>query len=419
MKWMKRITRHAFIFLAIMGPGIVTATADNDAGGIATYAIVGASQGYRMLWMLFLITFSLGIVQEMSARMGAVTGKGLSDLIREEFGVKMTFFAMVVLLIANIATTVAEFAGIAASMEIFGLSKYLTVPLMAILIWVLVVKGSYRNVERAFLILSLVFGTYVVSGFLARPDWREVFDGMFVPSFRLEPNYVLLFIATIGTTITPWMQFFLQSAVVDKGVNVRDYPYTRLDVFFGAFVTDFVAFFIIVSTAAALFQHGITINTAKDAALALQPLAGRYSAALFALGLFGASTLAAAVLPLSTAYAVCEAFGWESGIDNTFQDAPIFFTLYTALIVIGAGIVLIPKVSLMFIMLLSQDVNGILLPVILIFMLLLVNNKRIMGKYTNGPVFNTVAWVTVVGVILLTVLLLILSAFPGLLRAVR
>ncbi|HHY45971.1 MAG TPA: Nramp family divalent metal transporter [Firmicutes bacterium] len=407
------LARKIGLFWAIMGPGLLTATADNDAGGIATYAIVGAREGYSMLWMLFLITFSLAVVQEICARMGAVTGKGLSDLIREEFGVRWTFFAMMVLVIANIATCAAEFAGIAASMEIFGVTKFISVPVMACLVWLVVVRGSYKKVERLLLLFALTFLSYVAAGFLSRPDWTEVAKGIFIPSFKATPGYILLFIATVGTTITPWMQFFIQSTVVDKGIGVSQYAYERLDVFFGAFWTDFISFFIIVSTAATLYKAGITIETASDAAKALAPLAGRYCSYLFAVGLFGASTLAAAVLPLSTSYAVSEAFGWESGLDNTFREAPVFFSIFTTLIVLGAAIVLLTGVSPMKVMLLSQDVNGILLPVILIFMLKLSNNRRVMGEYVNSRTFNIVAWSTAAVVILLTAILLVLTVFPG------
>lgn len=410
-RWKKRL----LLFLAIMGPGIITASADNDAGGIATYATAGASYGYELLWMLFLITFSLGVVQEMNARMGAVTGKGLSDLIREQFGVGMTLLAMLVLLIANIATTIAEFAGIAASMEIFGVSKYVSVPVAAIAIWFLVVKGSYKKVEKVFLGLCLIFLTYVISGFLVHPPWGEIARQTFTPTFRFESHYLLIFIGTIGTTITPWMQFFIQSSVVDKGINFKNYKYTRADVLFGAFVTSFVAFFIIVATAATLHKAGIQVSTVKDAALALSPLAGKMASYLFAIGLFGASMLAGTVLPLSTAYAICEAFGMESGVSKRFDEAPVFFWLYTIVIVLGAGFVLIPQVPLILVMLISQDVNGILLPIILIFMLKLINDKKLMGEYTNGPILNLIAWGTTIALIILTALLLITSVYPGLL----
>ncbi|MGE5506883.1 MAG: Nramp family divalent metal transporter [Chitinophagales bacterium] len=402
------------IALAVIGPGLVTANADNDAGGITTYASVGAAYGYEMLWGLLLITISLGIVQEMSARMGAVTGKGLSDLIREEFGVKWTFIAMLTLLFSNMATTAAEFAGIAASMEIFGLSRYIAVPAAGIILWLAVVKGSYKQLEKFFLALSLVFATYIISGFLAKPEWPVVFRSLFVPSFRWEPKFVILFIGLIGTTITPWMQFYLQSSVVDKGISAKEYKWERLDVLFGAFVTDFVSFFIIVSTAATLHRHGVLVETAKDAALALKPLAGTYATYLFALGLFGASVLAAAILPLSTAYAICEAFGWESSVDRRLSEAPVFFGLFSFLMLFGMVVVLLPGLSLVKIMLFAQIVCGILVPIIMVFQLKLINNRRLMGDYVNGRVYNAITWVTVGFIVLLTILLLVFSIFPEL-----
>lgn len=400
----RRQWRSLLLFLAIVGPGLITANADNDAGGIATYATIGARYGYKMLWGLFLITISLAIIQEMSARMGVVTGKGLSDLIREEFGVKLTFFAMITLLLANIGTTIAEFAGIAASLGLFGVPSLVSIPIIALLIWLLVVKGSYRIAEKAFLALSLVFMSYVISGVMAKPNWSEVWGATFHPQFVWEGEFLLLFIGMIGTTITPWMQFFLQSSVVDKEIGIKHYPYERLDVLIGAFITDFIAFFIIVCTAATLFKSGISVNSAESAAQALGPLAGPNAKYLFALGLFGASTLGAGIVPLSTSYAICEAFGWESSINRKFKEAPVFFTLYTALIVIGACVIFIPEHQLFSIMLISQVINGILVPIILIFMLKLTNNPRVMGTYTNPPWFNFLANLTVWGIILLTVI---------------
>lgn len=401
--------RHLFIYLSVMGPGLITACADNDAGGITTYSVAGASFGYSMLWMLFLITFTLALVQEMAARMGAVTHKGLGALIREEYGVKITVFALSCLLVANIATTMANFAGIAASLKIFGVSKYISVPIAAIALWFLVVRESYKRVEKIFLWFCLLQVTYVISGFLVQPPWKEVMKQTFIPSFRVEKEYLLIFIATIGTTITPWMQFYLQSSIVDKGIKIKDYRYEKLDVLTGAFVTDFVSFFIIICTAATLFVNNIHIQTASDAALALEPLAGKYCTILFALGLLNASLLTASILPLSTAYAVSEAFGWEHGVSKNFKTAPVFFGVYTFCILIGAGAILLPNISLIHIMLVSQQVNGILLPVILILMLLLINNKRIMGKYVNGPIYNTVVWITAVAIIILTILLMFTS----------
>jgi NRAMP (natural resistance-associated macrophage protein)-like metal ion transporter len=445
-KSLRSVRIRILVFMGIMGPGLITAVADNDAGGIATYSSVGAAYGYDMLWMLFLITFSLGIIQEMCARMGAVTGKGLSDLIRENFGVRWTVIAMLVLLAANAATTVAEFAGIAAGMELFGVNRYISVPIAALAVWLLVVKGSYKVAEKVFLLFAVFQLAYVAAGIITpNQDWGlalgsllSVFSPVLravgwlgqeilpagvsqplqsapLPVFRFESQFILLFIATIGTTIAPWMQFYIQSSVRDKGITAEEYRYERWDVLFGAFVTDFVSFFIIITTAATLNREGILVNTAADAAIALQPLAGVYSTQLFALGLAGASMLAASILPLSTAYAVCEALGWESGISKGWNEAPAFFTLYTSLIVLGAGVVLLPDLDLIKIMLLSQDINGILLPVVLIFMLLLINNKRLMGRYVNGRVYNILAWTTTIAVIMLTVLLLVTSIFPGLL----
>jgi len=402
-----------WIFLAIIGPGIITAAADNDAGGITTYSVAGAHFGYSLLWMLLITTFCLAVVQEMCARMGAVTGKGLADLIRENFGLKWTFFAMGVLLFANIFTLIADFAGIAASMEIFGIAKWFSIPMVAIVMWYTVLRGSYKVVERVFLVFCLVQFAYVFSGLLARPDWGLALKSTLVPSFHFDPHYLLIFIGVIGTTITPWMQFYIQSAVRDKGINVRQYKYERLEVLFGAFFTDFISFFIIVACAATLYKMGIGIETAKDAAIALGPIAGHFAETLFALGLFGASTLTASIVSLSSAYALCEAFGWENGINKTVREAPTFYGLYTFLIIIGAAVVLLPKLNLIFIMLVSQEINGILLPFILVFMILLINNKRIMGQHVNSRIYNIIAWFTVAALIVLTAILVVVSVLPG------
>jgi len=402
----KRTLRRIILFLAIIGPAIITSSAGNDAGGIATYAIAGASYGYALLWSILLITFSTAIVQEMAARMGAVTGKGLSALIREGFGVRATFFAMLGLLVANVGTTMAEFAGIAAAFEILGISKYLSVPLAALLIWALVTRGSYNAVEKALLALCSALFAYVVSGLMVGPPWGQVLRGTLIPSLRPDPDYILLLIASFGTTLTPWMQFYLQSMVTEKGIALRDYPYTRLEVIFGTLFASIVAWFITVTTAATLFAHGISIESAADAARALAPLAGEYAGTLFAIGLLGASTLAAAVLPISTAYAVCEAFGWERGINCNFEEAPLFYGLYTGLIVIGAAAVLLPGIPLMPVMWLSQVANGILLPIILILMLKLANDKRIMGNHINGNLSNAIAFFTAIFVSLATALLM-------------
>lgn len=401
--------RRWLLLAATLGPGIIAATAGDDAGGIATYATAGANYGYDLLWALVLITFILALVQEMCARMGAVTGRGLSALIRERFGVRWAAFAMLVLLVANVATSIAEFAGIAAASEVLGVSKYVAVPLAAVGVWLLVVKGSFRVVEKVFLLLALTLVSYVISGFMVAPPWEVIAHRAVVPTVHMNPTFLLVLIATIGTTITPWMQFFLQSSMVDKGITVKNYGYAKVDVFVGAFVTDFIAFFIMVATAATLHARGIRIETAAEAALALAPVAGQYAEVLFAAGLLGASLLAACVLPLSTAYAVCEAFGWETGISKGWDEAPSFMGIYTALIAIGAGVVLLPNLPLFLVLLVSQDINGILLPVILIFILLLVNDRRIMGRYVNGPLYNLVAWGTAIVLIVLTAILLVSS----------
>lgn len=401
------------LFFSVAGPGLITALADNDAGGISTYSIVGARYGFSLLWMLLLITLSLAITQEMGARMGAITGKGLAELIREQFGVKLTMFAMLTLILANLATTVSEFAGVAASLELFGLSKYLTIPLIALGIWLLVLRGNFKRVQNVFLAIGAIYLTYIASGFLVHPPWGQIARQAVTPSFSFSPGYVLAFIATIGTTITPWGQFFIQSYVVDKGIKAKDYAYEKIDVYFGAFVTNFIAFFIIICTASTLFKAHIPINDAKDAALALRPLAGRFAQTLFAVGLLNASVLGASILPLATSYSVCEAFGWESGVNTTFRDAPIFNGLYTFILLFGAVFAMIPKLPLILVMLFAQDVNGILLPIILIFTIIIINDRSVMGKYTNSKFFNVIAVTTIAALILLTFILLVTS-FLGL-----
>ena len=394
-----------FAFLAVLGPGIITASADNDAGGITTYAIAGAQYGYALLWILFLTTFSLGITQEMGARMGIVTGKGLASLIREKFGIRWTAFAMMALLIANFGSTAADIAGIGAALEIFGVSRYISVPLAAIGLYLLVTRGNFRWVERIFLFSAALYIAYIVSGALAHPDWGAAFKNTVVPSFQLRQDYIITFIATIGTTITPWGQFFIQSYCVDKRLGPDHLRLERVDVYFGSFVTNFIAFFIVVATAATLFVHHQNIADAKDAAQALGPLAGRFAATLFALGLFNAALLGSTVLPLSTAYATSEAFGWEMGLDRGFKQAPIFYSIYTAVIVITSLFVLIPGMPLVGVMFISQMINGILLPIILIFALLIINDRSIMGRFTNGRIFNTVASITVIALVLVSLLL--------------
>jgi len=399
--------RRLWIFLLILGPGLIAAMAGNDAGGTATYSIVGARYGYHMLWMLLLVAVSLVVIQEMCARMGVVTGKGLSDLIREEFGVRWTFFAMAVLLVANIAVTISEFAGIAASLEIFGITRYLTVPFMAMLIWFLMTRGTYKGVERIFIAMCFVYVGYIFAGVLARPDWGLAARSMVVPSFQFDINFILVSIAMIGTTVTPWMQFYLQSSIVEKGIKLKQYKYQRWDVILGSVAAVIIAFFIIIACAAVLHPRGIVIHQAKEAAMALRPFAGNYATILFALGLFASSTLGASILPLSSSYAICEAFGWENGISKKFREAPIFFTLYTVLILIGAGVVLLPRMHLISILLFSQTANGILFPFILIFMLLLVNKPRLMGQYVNSKFNNFVAGATALVLIILTIILIV------------
>jgi Mn2+/Fe2+ NRAMP family transporter len=402
--------KRIMLLLAALGPGIIAASAGNDAGGIATYSQDGAVYGYATLWMIFVMTFSLVIVQEMAARMGMVSGKGFAALIRERFGVRPTLFAMFCLLASNAATSVAEFAGIAASLELFGVSKFVSVPLAAVAVWLLVVRGSYQRVEKIGLALSAIFLSYVVAAFLAKPDWGVVLKATVVPQFIATPGFVLIVIATIGTTIAPWMQFFVQSNIVDKGATVKDMFYQRVDVISGAIAANIVAWFIIVTTGAVLFPRGIRITGAEQAAAALAPVAGHYASALFAIGLFGASFLAACVLPLTASYAVCEAFGFERGIDRSWTEAPVFNGIYTFVIFFGAVFVLIPNAPLITIMVLSQAVNGVLLPFLLIFMMIIINDRFIMGRYVNGRVYNVLGWGTVIIVIGLTIGLLVMQA---------
>jgi Mn2+/Fe2+ NRAMP family transporter len=396
--------------LAALGPGIIAASAGNDAGGIATYSQDGASYGYATLWMIFVMTFSLVIIQEMAARMGMVSGKGFAALIRERFGVRPTIFAMLCLLASNAATSVAEFAGIAAALELFGISKYIAVPVAAIAVWLLVVRGSYQRVEKVGLTLSAIFLSYVVAAFLAKPDWGVVLKATVVPQFVPTSGFVLIVIATIGTTIAPWMQFFVQSNIVDKGVGVKEMFFQRIDVISGAIAANIVAWFIIVTTGTVLFPRGLRVTGAEQAAAALAPVAGQYASALFAIGLFGASFLAACVLPLTASYAITEAFGFERGIDRSWAEAPVFNGIYTFVIFFGALLVLVPSAPLIQIMVLSQAVNGVLLPFLLIFMMIIVNDRRIMGRHVNGKVYNALGWTTVVVVIALTVALLAMQA---------
>jgi NRAMP (natural resistance-associated macrophage protein)-like metal ion transporter len=394
--------------LAVIGPGFITASVDNDAGGIFTYSLAGAQFGYSLLWTMIPITVALVVVQEMAARMGAVTGKGLSDLIREEFGFRVTFFLMVALVILNLTNVVAEFAGVASSLELFGLSKYIVVPAAAALVWVLVVRGTYESIEKIFLIASAFYVCYILAGVLAHPDWKAA---AFATVTRPEAEgirsygYLYMVIGLVGTTIAPWMQFYLQASIVEKGITARQYRTSRWDVILGCIFTDVVAWFIIVACAATLYANGRhDIGTSgADAALALRPLAGEYAYLLFSAGLFNASLFAASILPISTAYAVCEGLGFESGLDKKFHEAPVFYWLYTLLIVIGAGVLLVPRLPLVYVSVLSQVANGVVLPFVLIFMLLLTNDRELMGEHINKRAFNVIAWITVTVTIVMTV----------------
>ncbi|MEO8054675.1 MAG: Nramp family divalent metal transporter [Acidobacteriota bacterium] len=411
--WRRRLT----VFLAILGPGFITANVDNDAGGIATYSIAGAHFGYSLLWTLLPITVALIVVQEMSARLGAITGKGLGELIRENYGLRTTFYLMVALLVTDIGNTVAEFAGWAAALEIFGIPRWVSVPVGAFVVWWLVVKGNYKTVEKIFLIACTVYLTYVVSALFAKPVWTDVLKQTFEPKIESSAAWILMIIGIVGTTIAPWMQFYLQSSIVEKRIGPEEYRYSRWDVIVGCIVAAGVAFFIIVACGATLFPKGIRIEGAEQAALALKPLAGKWAGTLFAFGLANASLFAASILPLATAYSICEALGFEAGVDKSWSEAPQFNTLYTSMIVIGAGIILIPGVPLFPVLFLSQVLNGLLLPFVLFFVVLLVNRADLMGTYVNGRVWNWIAWGTVGVMILLTLVLLVATIWPGLFPA--
>jgi NRAMP (natural resistance-associated macrophage protein)-like metal ion transporter len=403
--------RGLLAYLAVIGPGVIAANAGNDAGGIATYASAGADYGYNLLWTLIPLVLALGIVQETCARMGAVTGKGLSDLIREQFGVRWTVLVMLALLIANGGVTVSEFVGIAAATELFGVPRFVSVPLAAFAVWWLVVKGSYRRVERVFLLMSLVFLSYIVSAFLARPEWGAVAHGIVRPKAELNAGYLFTVVALIGTTISPYMQVFVQSSVVEKGVTEEDYALTRADVWVGTVFAIAVAFFITVATAATLHAAGVHIESAEQAAEALKPLAGSYARTLFGVGLFGASMLAAAVLPLSTAYSISEALGFEKGVSRSFREAPIFVGIFTFLIAVGGLVAMIPGLPLFDVLLATQVINGLLLPVLLVSILRLVNNRELMGAHTNGRVYNAASWLTAAVVSALSLLFIATKIF--------
>jgi NRAMP (natural resistance-associated macrophage protein)-like metal ion transporter len=423
------VWRSVIMFLSIVGPGIITANADNDVGGILTYSQAGAQFGYSLLWLLVPVTIALIVVQEMCARMGAVTGKGLADLIRENFGVKITFWCLLLFVFGDIGNTATEFAGVASSAPILGgyvhianaeAFKIALVAGAAIFVFLTVTRGTAKVIERVFFAFCFVYIAYIVSAFIVHPDWHDVLRQSIVPHWQTSKAYILMIIAVIGTTISPWMQFYIQAAVVDKGVREGDYPFSRLDVVTGGIWTDVIAYFIIVSCAATIYIHNlhaahpIVVNDVSDVAIALQPLAGKFAALLFALGLLNAAVFTASILPLSTAYYVCEAFGFERGVDHRFSEAPIFYSFYLALIVVGAGIVIIPGAPLLGIIFYSQVLNGMLLPIVLVLMLLLINNKRLMGAWTNSRLFNAIAWATVIIVGALTLVSTAQIIFPSL-----
>ncbi len=407
MAFLKRINWKRILFiLGLIGPGIITATVDNDAGGITTYSVAGANFGYSLLWSLIPITILLVIVQEMVARIGAVTGKGLADLIRENFGVKITFFIMIGLLFANLFVIIAEFAGIAAAGELFGFDRYILIPLIVIFVLFLIVKLNYKILEKFFFILVFFYFAYIISGFMAKPHWGFVLKQLVTPTIHFDKAYLFLLIAIIGTTITPWMQFYLQSSIVEKGIRKEEYKYSKWDVIIGSLTTDIVSFFIIVTCAATLFTNGISIGSAVDAAKALQPLAGQYASLLFAIGFFGAALFGAFIIPLSTSFYICEAFGWESGVNKKLKDAKGFYFLLSLMIFVPAFLMLLPEVNLIYLMLFAQFINGIVLPVVLIIILKLVNDKKLMGEYTNSKWMNIVAWTGCILIIIITMIML-------------
>jgi NRAMP (natural resistance-associated macrophage protein)-like metal ion transporter len=410
-KWVssskRSLWRTVSLFFILMGPGIITSNVDNDAGGITTYSLAGAGFGLKLIWSLIPIMIALIVIQEMCARMGVVTGKGLSDLIREKFGAKITFYLMIGLFLTNMGNALSNFAGIAAGMEIFGVNKFISVPISAFLVWWMVVKGTYRFVEKAFLVACVFYLSYIITGIIVKPDWGHVLEQFVKPRMSLDPAEMTMVIGLVGTTIAPWMQFYLQASVVEKGIKVEEYKFARFDVVMGSVVVHIVAFFIILVCAETLFRSGVQIETAKDAALSLKPLAGKYCTYLFAFGLVNASLFAASILPLSTTYLICEGLGWEAGIDKKFAEAPQFYGFYSLMIFLGAGIILYPNVPLIPIMYFSQVINGMVLPFVLIFMLLLINDKKLMAEHTNGPFFNMIAWVTTIVMIGFTLLLLI------------
>jgi len=384
--------RTVGLFFILMGPGIITSNVDNDAGGITTYSLAGAEFGLRLVWSLIPIMIALIVVQEMCARMGVVTGKGLSDLIREKFGAKITFYLMIGMFVTNMGNVISEFAGVAAGMEVFGVDKFISVPISAFLVWWMVVKGTYKSVEKAFLVACVFYVCYIVTGIIVKPDWGYVAEQFMNPKLSLRPAEMTMVIGLVGTTIAPWMQFYLQASIVEKGIKIEEYKFARFDVVLGSVIVHVVAFFIILVCAETLYKSGVRIETAKDAALSLKPLAGKYCTYLFAFGLVNASLFSASILPLSTTYLICEGLGWEVGIDKKFAEAPQFYGFYSLMIFAGAGLILYPDLPLIPIMYISQVINGMVLPFVLIFMLLLINDKKIMMGHTNGPLFNIIGW---------------------------
>lgn len=403
-----RFFQRLWLLIAMLGPGLITASADNDASGIATYSMAGSRYGYNFLWVLVAVTFGEAIVQEMAARMGTITGKGLGDLIREKFGVKITIFAMVCLLVANMGTTIAQFAGIAAGAELLGLSRYIVIPFVAIFLAMLIMRGSYKGIEKVLIVLCMAALSYVITAIILKPDWNEILRAAFIPKVEsLQTDYIMALLATIGTTITPWGIFYMQATIVDKGVKVEEYPMTKVDVVFGAVWGNIISAFIIITTAATLFQHGIVVEGAEQAAMALEPLAGEWAKVLFSIGFIGASILAAMVLPLSTVYPMAEAFGWERGLDNKRKDAPLFYGLLGGVILVSALIVLIPDLPLFQLMWTTQAINAILLPVILILMLKLANNKELLGSYANKKWQNYFSYTLMVIITVATAVLIL------------
>jgi len=406
------IVLSLIVFLSVMGPGIITANVDNDAGGITTYSLAGSQFGYDLVWLFIPMIIALAIIQEMGVRMGVVSGKGLADLIREKVGLKLTFVMMIALLAANMGNILAEFSGIAVSSGIFGVPKFIALPVAALFVWLLVVKGTYKSVEKVFLLASLVYLSYIVAGYLSQPNWALAAHNLVVPQISLNTAYITMVIGLVGTTIAPWMMFYIQSSVVEKGITLKNLKYSKLDAVFGAIVVNIVAFFIVIACAATINANGIQVNDVVDVSTALVPLAGQYASLLFAFGFLNASLFAASILPLSTAYYVCESLGFEAGVSKSFREAPVFHGLYLGLILLAVIVIMLPNVPLLSILYLSQVANGILLPFLLILMLLIINDKHIMGEHVNSRLFNYIAWATVVIVMGLSISLVITSFFP-------